>query len=167
MYLFGGKTIIFKKTYYVAIIVTISILTLCTSSVRYKRETFSAPLGGRHYVGSRKRKTRRPVPKGQNQVLSGKVLRGMASYYGPGFHGKLTANGEKYNMNGKTAAHKTLPFNTRVKVTNLENGKSVIVRINDRGPYKKRRIIDLSVGAAKEIGLIQSGVAEVKIKILK
>ena len=92
---------------------------------------------------------------------------GHASWYGPGFHGRLTANGERYNQYGITAAHKTLPFGTRVRVTNPNNGRSVIVRINDRGPFIRGREIDLSRGAAQQIGLIASGVANVKLEILR
>ncbi|MEL4898396.1 septal ring lytic transglycosylase RlpA family protein [Crocosphaera sp. Alani8] len=92
--------------------------------------------------------------------------KGMASWYGPGFHGRLTANGERYNQNGLTAAHKSLPFGTQVRVTNLRNGRSVIVRINDRGPYIHGRVIDLSKGAANVIGLVNSGVAPVQLEIL-
>jgi len=89
---------------------------------------------------------------------------GQASYYGDEFHGKKTANGEIYNMYELTAAHKTLAFNTKVKVTNLQNNKSVIVRINDRGPFKPGRIIDLSKAAAQKIDLIKYGVVQVKIE---
>lgn len=92
--------------------------------------------------------------------------KGIASYYGPGFQGEKTASGESFNINDLTAAHRTLPFNTKVRVTNLENSKSVIVRINDRGPFKKGRIIDLSLGAAKKIGLLQAGRAKVKLEIV-
>lgn len=88
---------------------------------------------------------------------------GWASYYSCC---KLTANGERFNKNGLTAAHRTLPFGTKVKVTNLRTGQSVIVRINDRGPFIKGRLIDLSLGAAKVIGLTRSGVAKVKITVL-
>ncbi|MEX0779637.1 MAG: septal ring lytic transglycosylase RlpA family protein [Balneolales bacterium] len=91
---------------------------------------------------------------------------GEASWYGPGFHGKLTANGETYNQNELTAAHRTLPFDTRVRVINRDNGKSVTVRINDRGPYAKGRIIDLSRKAAEEINMIDSGVASVRINLV-
>lgn len=91
---------------------------------------------------------------------------GIASWYGPGFHGKLTANGEKYNQKAMTAAHKTLPLPTLVKVENLENGKSVVVRVNDRGPYSKGRIIDLTEVAAKRLGMIDKGTAKVRVSVL-
>jgi rare lipoprotein A (peptidoglycan hydrolase) len=94
------------------------------------------------------------------------VYRGEASFYGPGFYGNRTANGEIYRPGTMTAAHKTLPFGTRVKVIHGVTGKSVIVRINDRGPYVGGRIIDLSETAADAIGMKNSGVAPVKIQIL-
>jgi len=97
----------------------------------------------------------------------GQTWTGLASWYGPKFHGRKTANGERYDMNGLTAAHRRLPFNTIIEVTNLSNGKSCRVRINDRGPFKGRRILDLSKGAARRIGLIQDGVTEVRIRIIK
>jgi rare lipoprotein A len=91
---------------------------------------------------------------------------GTASWYGPGFHGRRTANGEEYNMHALTAAHRTLPFGTRVSVTNLSNGRSVVVRINDRGPFVKNRIIDLSHAAAERIDMIGSGTARVRLRVL-
>ncbi|WP_457560850.1 septal ring lytic transglycosylase RlpA family protein [Caminibacter sp.] len=101
-----------------------------------------------------------------NSVPIGWTQEGIASWYGPDFHGKYTSNGEVYNMYAYTAAHKTLPMNTIVKVTNLNNGKSVIVRINDRGPFVKGRIIDLSYAAGKKIGLDVTGTAPVKITVI-
>jgi len=91
---------------------------------------------------------------------------GMASYYAGDFIGRTTANGERFDMHALTAAHRTLPFNTRVKVTNLSNGLSVVVRINDRGPFRKGRIIDLSRAAAEKIGLIGPGTAEVELVVI-
>jgi rare lipoprotein A len=91
---------------------------------------------------------------------------GYASWYGGKFHGRTTASGETFDTHSLTAAHKTLPFNTIVKVTNLENGETVRVRINDRGPFVKGRIIDLSMAAAKAIGILGRGVAPVKIEIV-
>ncbi len=93
----------------------------------------------------------------------GFVQVGIASWYGPGFHGSRTASGEIYNMYKFTAAHKTLPLGTYVRVINLENGKSVVVKINDRGPFVPGRIIDLSYAAAKKIGMLRKGTAKVKI----
>ncbi|WP_349371264.1 septal ring lytic transglycosylase RlpA family protein [Salinarimonas sp.] len=89
-----------------------------------------------------------------------------ASWYGPGFHGRKTANGERFDQDGLTAAHKTLPFGTKVRVTNVANGKSVVVRINDRGPFVRGREIDLSRGAAKAVGMVGSGVAQVRMEVL-
>lgn len=91
---------------------------------------------------------------------------GVASWYGPGFHGKLTANGETYNQKAMTAAHKTLPLPTLVKVENLENGKSVVVRVNDRGPYSKGRIIDLTEVAARRLDMLDKGTAKVRVSVL-
>lgn len=88
---------------------------------------------------------------------------GMASWYGKKFHGRKTANGETFNMYAKTAAHKTLPINTMVLVRNLENGRETVVRINDRGPFARGRIIDLSYASANEIGMVRNGVARTEI----
>lgn len=92
---------------------------------------------------------------------------GLASWYGDDFHNKQTANGEIFNMNDMTAAHKTLPLPSIVKVTNLENGRSVIVRVNDRGPFVDNRIIDVSKRAAEELGFKNSGLMSVKVELLK
>lgn len=92
---------------------------------------------------------------------------GMASWYGPGFHGRTSASGESFNQYAMTAAHRTLPFGTQVRVTNLNNGRQVVVRINDRGPYSHGRIIDLSAGAASAIGLRSAGVGPVQIEVLR
>lgn len=93
-------------------------------------------------------------------------MKGVASWYGPEFYGRRTASGEIYTGNDFTAAHKSLPLNTYVRVINLENGKSIIVRINDRGPFVKGRIIDLSYAAAKEIGMIEKGTTPVRLRII-
>ena len=90
-----------------------------------------------------------------------------SSWYGPGFHGRLTANGEVYDQMALTAAHKSLKFGTLLKVTNPRNGKSVIVRINDRGPYIEGRDLDLSKAAAKELGLMRRGVARMKVEEIR
>ena len=95
------------------------------------------------------------------------VETGIASFYSEEYNGRKTSSGETYDMNALTAAHPTHPFNTRVKVTNLDNGKSVVVRINDRGPFKKNRIIDLSYMAAREIEMIGPGTANVRVEVLE
>jgi rare lipoprotein A len=89
---------------------------------------------------------------------------GLASYYATG---KRTANGESFNPHGLTAAHRSLPFGTKLKVTNVRTGKSVVVRVNDRGPFSRRRVLDLSLGAAKVIGLTRSGVAQVSFVVVE
>lgn len=96
----------------------------------------------------------------------GEVQIGMASWYGGKFHGRITTNGERYNMHKISAAHRTLPFGTLVRVTNIENNKTVIVRVNDRGPWISERVIDLSYAAAKKIDMVTSGVARVRLDII-
>lgn len=91
---------------------------------------------------------------------------GMASWYGASFQGRPTASGEPFDMNALTAAHPSLPFGTRVRVTNLANGRSVVLRINDRGPYKKRRIIDVSRRAAAHLGFLRAGLAKVRVEVI-
>ncbi len=118
---------------------------------------FLAGCGGVHY---RVPRVLYPPPKpGWTQV-------GIASWYGWDFHGKKTASGEIYNMYDYTAAHKTLPFGTYVRVKNLDNGRSVVVRINDRGPFVKDRIIDLSYAAARAIGMVGPGTARVRLTVI-
>ena len=96
----------------------------------------------------------------------GYLERGVASWYGPTFHGESTSNGEKYNMYGMTAAHKTLPLPTYARVTNLKNGRSIVVRINDRGPFVANRLIDLSYTAAAKLDMLKEGTTLVEVKAL-
>ncbi|WP_313383888.1 septal ring lytic transglycosylase RlpA family protein [Chishuiella sp.] len=96
-----------------------------------------------------------------------KISTGVVSWYGGKFHGRQTASGEKYDKHELTAAHKSLPFGTKVKVTNIRNGKSVVVEINDRGPYVKSRVLDLSQAAFDEIGHTNTGVMQVEYEVLK
>jgi rare lipoprotein A len=93
----------------------------------------------------------------------GFIQTGTASWYGPGFHGRKTANGEIYNMHALTGAHKTLPLVTYAKVTNLENKKSIVIKINDRGPFIGNRMLDLSRAAAKKLGVLHKGTARVQL----
>ena len=98
--------------------------------------------------------------------IEGSALSGEASWYGHPHHGRRTASGEIYDMNKMTAAHRTLPLGTRVLVTNRENGRTVEVRINDRGPFRKNRVLDLSYAAARSLGAVGEGVIPVTLKIL-
>ncbi|PSN16717.1 septal ring lytic transglycosylase RlpA family protein [filamentous cyanobacterium CCT1] len=107
-----------------------------------------------------------PTPAANQVGVVTSSLTGMASWYGPGFHGRRSASGEMFNQNALTAAHRTLPFGTQVRVTNLSTGQSVVVRINDRGPFGHGRVIDLSSAAAAQIGLRASGVGRVQIDVL-
>ena len=124
----------------------------CASNTVYKNTTRSYTVAGKTYVSLKS-------AKGYSET-------GVASWYGKKFHGRKTASGERYNQNKMTAAHKTLPFGTRVRVKNLDNGKNVVVTINDRGPFKKGRVIDVSRAAAKKLGMINSGIAKVNIKVV-
>ena len=109
-----------------------------------------------------------PTSKSPTVKVASSELEGVASYYAEPYNGRRTASGEIFDSyNAMTAAHKTLPFNTVVRVKNLQNGEEVDVRINDRGPFVKGRVIDLSLAAAKEIDLVRAGVAPVKLKVLK
>jgi rare lipoprotein A len=119
----------------------------------------------------KKNKTLQVKARAPRQVNSGesankKVIRGQASWYGPGFHGKKTASGEIFDQGKLTAAHKTLPLGTKAKITNLENGNTVEVEINDRGPYIGQRVIDLSRAAANALGFVESGLTLVRIELL-
>lgn len=110
------------------------------------------------------------LPQFKTPVTTPQVLQastGQASWYGPGFYGGRTANGERLRPGTLTAAHRTLPFGTRVRVTNLWNGRTAVVRINDRGPFYGNRVIDLAHGAAQELGVASTGVAQVKLEVLR
>jgi len=100
------------------------------------------------------------------RVKKGHTQKGIASYYSDALHGRKTASGEVYNKRILSAAHKSLPLGTKVRVTKVSNGKSVVVRVNDRGPFVKGRIIDLSRRAARNLGIINSGVAKVQVEVL-
>jgi len=136
------------KNYFI-IFITMMILSACSSSTRYSRSMDDG----------------KDNESRQNNTIE--TEQGIASYYADDFNGKRTANGEIYDMNELTAAHPSYPFNTILKVTNLQNGKSVEVRINDRMPQFKGRTIDLSLAAAKKIDMISAGIQKVKIEVVK
>lgn len=107
-----------------------------------------------------------PTSSPSSATLSSFDQRGQASYYSDVYQGEETASGERYDRNAMTAAHPSLPFGTRVRVTNLDNGREVAVRINDRGPFISGRIIDLSYQAAEQLGMIRSGTAPVEVEVI-
>lgn len=106
-----------------------------------------------------------PAPDPRSKSLL--TLEGVASYYADDFHGKQAANGERFDMNALTAAHRTFPFGTLIRVTNLSNAKVVVVRVNDRGPFKEGRLIDLSLKAARDLDMIGAGTARVRLEVVK
>jgi rare lipoprotein A len=127
------------------IVVLTVIVSSCSSAVRFTSGQYDIPVASK----------------------PGSIFTGKASYYGTEFDGRKTSNGEIYNINKLTAAHRSLKFGTVLKVTNVKNNKSVVVRVNDRGPFNYQRILDLSQGAAEKIGMIKDGVADVEIEILE
>ena len=133
-------------------------LIACTNSPRYRTGPATKTIS--------KTKSLAPL-KTKSNIKHRKMMKGVSSFYADDFHGKLTANGEIYDMYGLTAAHKTLPLNTIVRVTNLVNNKSLILRINDRGPYVKGRILDCSYGAAKKLDFINQGTTDVKVEVIE
>ena len=118
-------------------------------------------------AGCGKRRLAIPVPGAPDLKVARSEIYGIASWYGDPFHGQRTSNGEVYDMDAMTAAHRTLPFQTVVRVHNLDNGKEVQVRVNDRGPFVKGRIVDLSRAAAREIDMVGPGTARVRLEILR
>ena len=145
-----------KPTLNILFLTLVFIIVSCSPSPRY-------------HSGKTPTKTqmKNETPKLSKTNKAKKVFTGLSSYYGKDFHGKLTANGEIFDMYGLTAAHKTIPLNTIVRITNLDNDKSLILRINDRGPYVGDRILDCSYGAAKKLGFVNDGVTEVKIEVIE
>jgi rare lipoprotein A len=139
------------------ILFSIFLLTACS------QKTYTSKAGQKATMRSYKVLGKRYYP---TYVSVGEKMKGVASWYGPNFHGKKTSNGEQYDMHANTAAHKTWPMDTMVKVKNLQNGASTIVRINDRGPFVSGRIIDCSYAAGKKLGLDRSGIAKVEIEVV-
>lgn len=141
----------------------------CISGCSLKEEPVSLPpVPQAHEEAAHAPAPQAPAPQAHEEATpTGKpatIQVGTASWYGPGFHGQETASGETFDQHALTAAHRTLPLGTEAKVTNLETGQSVTVKINDRGPYVRGRQLDLSQAAAKQIGLTKKGVAKVKIE---
>lgn len=148
---------------FIVYIFMLSLLAGCSSTAKYKTNTSKYKGYARSY-GTQINKDR--SNKVQN-FQKDKVFYFVTSYYGKKFHGRPTSNGETFDMNKYTCAHKELPFNTKLRVTNEDTKKSVVVRVNDRGPFIPGRDLDISYAAAKEIGLTAAGVKKLKVKILE
>ncbi len=145
-----------KEYWNLLLIFILSLLIVsCASAPRFTKERYAEP----------KVNSSKPVSNSPNGKATS--YKGIASYYGNDFHGKKTANGEMFDMHGLTAAHRSFPFGTKVRVTNTDNGKSCIVRVNDRGPFKLERIMDLSMGAAEMLDMMKSGTANVALEVLE
>ena len=175
MYLATNKLFHFSiKSKNIIFVIFLILIQGCTSSIEV-----AANLGKKYLIPKEeKKRIQKPIYKiGKKYNVAGKYYypkkdlyynkTGIASWYGPKFHGKLTANGEIYNQYALTAAHKTLPLPSAVKVTNLKNNKSIVLRINDRGPFVNDRIIDLSSKAADILDLKREGTGLVRVKILR
>ena len=139
-------------------IVSLVLLTGCGSRVRYDTKGGAPRKIHQKFATEKSEFSTKEQPGNVNYMVT--------SYYGDKFHGRITANGEIFDMNQMTGAHKTLPFGTKLRVTNEDNGKYVIIRINDRGPWVKGRELDISKAAAQEIGLIPYGVKKLKVEFL-
>lgn len=139
-----------KQIFIILIFSALLTTSYCSSTVRFSSNSDSLP-----------------VKKGNQKFYVGQVLKGKCSFYASKFHGRKTASGEIYNMFDLTAAHRTLPFGTILEVENLTNGKKVKVRVNDRGPFKADRILDLSLQAARELGFIEQGTTTIKATIIE
>ena len=157
------STIIYLMTVFVWMFFTTGCSQKATVAKKHKATKYTSAARHKATMRSYKVLGKRYNP---TYVEVGQVMHGISSWYGPNFHGKYTSNGEIYDMHARTAAHKTWPMDTMVKVKNLQNGKSTIVRINDRGPFVRGRIIDCSYAAGKEIGLDKMGIAKVQIEVL-
>jgi rare lipoprotein A len=143
-------------------------LVACAPRSAPERTTPSAaPSASNSAPTKRDKRGKRGKPAKDTKPAPFKIQKGIASWYGGKHHGGPTASGERFDKNALTAAHRTLKMGTRVKVTRKKNGRSVIVRINDRGPYSKGRIIDLSEAAARKLDMIKDGIAQVTIEVLE
>lgn len=154
-----------KLITYILLVISSLVLISCSGTTRYTTRNESSP-------GEKSIKRERPKEEKNNSseyssVKPLETVKGIASYYGKKFNGKKTSNGETFDMNALTAAHKTYPFGTIIRVVDLKNGNTIIVRVNDRMPSYNGRLIDLSYGAAKKLGMLTDGIAEVRLEILK
>jgi rare lipoprotein A len=154
------------KLKFLVLIIPIFLLTACATKRHVILEERIPPAEKREVLKEEKKEEKPGVPEQVEKRESKEVQYGIASWYGRDFHGKPTSSGEIYDMHQLTCAHKTLPLGTTVMVTNMENGKSLELKVNDRGPFVKERIIDLSYAAAKILGMWEKGTAYVKVEVI-
>lgn len=148
----NGSTVVWNLLF---VICCSFFLASCASSPRFTKNRFAEP------------KVNPSKSSPSNTSGKATTYKGIASYYAHDFHGKKTANGEQFDMHALTAAHRSFPFNTKVRVTNVDNGRTCIVRVNDRGPFKLERIMDLSLGAAEALDMMKTGTATVTLEVLE
>lgn len=152
-------TLLYKKYFIlISVLFIVIFVSSCQSVIRFSDNSSSSSFKELSFNNSQ---------NNENALSPGAIIKGYASYYGDEFDGRKTANGDIFSQSKYTAAHKSLPFGTKVKVTNLNNGLSVIVVINDRGPFVRGRVIDLSKAAALKIDMLTSGVVPVEIEIIE
>ncbi len=163
-----------KKILFLLVCLCLSFVA-CAKKSKEPIPVLSKPIGSKTEKVEKKKKS--PELSGKSYVVRGQryyLLKtaegydetGIGTWYGPGFHGRKTASGEIFNQNAMTAAHKTLPLGTKVRVTNLNNNKTIVVRINDRGPFAKTKIIDLSRKAGDIIGIRRAGIAPMRVQAI-
>ncbi len=140
-------------------LIIISFLSTLCLSCSPRLASLTRQTGNTYTINGLEYTTLKKIPVGSFE-------QGIASWYGPGFHGKKTASGETYDMNALTAAHKTLPLGSIIHVVNMDNNKEIILRVNDRGPFSKKRILDVSKCAAEKLGMIKSGVARIRYCVI-
>ncbi len=167
-----------SKVYYLFTIIGLCLaLISCTPKKTAPTPVLSNPIGSKKVAKKEEIKKESPKRSGKSYVVRGKRYyllntaegydeTGIGTWYGPGFHGRKTASGEVFNQNAMTAAHKTLPLGTKVRVTNLKNNKSIVVRINDRGPFSPKKIIDLSKRAGYIICISKAGIAPMRVQAI-
>jgi len=158
----GVIVLLSKRIVFVSLLLLTMLIVSCAPASRYTTETKTTPRS-RYY---RTQSLTERFPPSNETFRTGRTYKWVTSYYGKDFHGKHTANGEIFDMNGLTCAHRELPFGTILKVTNPVTSESITVRVNDRGPYKRGRVLDLAQGAAEKIGMIDKGVKELHVEIL-
>ena len=152
----------------VFIVVILALLAACSPSPRYTTHRPAAgSIAGKPPSSASTVTGEQATNEEVEKVPRGTKFHGVASFYGDEFNGRQTSNGEIFDMYGLTCAHRTLPFNTWLEVKNLANDRTVIVRVNDRGPFKDGRILDLSYGAARELHMLDAGIQEVEITVIR